>query len=127
MSQKATYADPLGWLDELVAALLENRDIDFRSLIEWLFRHDVLPEQFPDPGYDDPLRYALAASIVERMAEVWQTPPHDKPSSLPEWCNGVPALSTPFLLIPPDLTRFRTNPTFKKRNILALDGFMNFI
>jgi hypothetical protein len=126
MSQKATSQDLIQHLDDLVAALLEARDIDFRNLVEWLYWEDVLPEQFPDPGYQDPIKHALAASIIERMADVWGMPPHWKPSAIPTWCHDVPSLEKPFLLIPPELVTFRLNPTFKKRNIIVLDGFMSF-
>jgi hypothetical protein len=127
MSQKATSQELLQHLDDLVAALLENRDTVFRNHIEWLFHHDVLPEKFPDPEYDDPLRYALAACIIERMVDVWIMPPHHQPSSVPAWCEGVPSLEKPFLLIPEELVTFRLNPTFLKRNILVLAGFMAFV
>ena len=127
MSQKATSQDLLRHLDDLVTAVLEDRDIDFRNRIEWLYWHGVLPETFPDPGYQDPIKHALAACIIERMVEVWITPPHHQPSAVPAWCEGVPALGSSLLLIPPELTTFHLNPTFLKRNIIVLDGFMMFV
>jgi len=111
---------------ELVDDLIEHRDIEFSNTIQMLYYKQFNPQYFPDPKLTDPVRYAIAASIVERMCEVWQQPPKNITSVAPDWCKTVPPSPEPVWLIDKNTTASK-NRIFGNRNIFVYEQFMFFV
>lgn len=99
--------------------------------------------EIPDPQDEDPIRYAVLASLAEALVDSfnWRlelglrrgrqpwveraddgTPAPWIPEELPSWTRNVPALEDE-LVISPD----GTGPLFKKRNIIAFEGDLHTV
>lgn len=93
-----------------------------------LFRSEVSLDNIPAPTSSDPRLRALAACTLERLVEVWATPPHDRiGEQAPSWCAVMLPLPEPLWLIDRTLAEFWLNPIFAKRNIMALTNFLMFV
>lgn len=124
-------------LDQMAAELLayaERTDHDdlshlIRALdgVQDLWRSNVRLEDIPPPTDADPRILALSACVLERLVEVWRTPPHDRyDERAPSWCAEVAALREPLWLIDQDQVQHGLNPIFKKRNVMVLLNFSMF-
>lgn len=83
--------------------------------------------EIPEPNHLGPVGKALAASVVERLAEVYGAPPHNQPQTAPAWCATVPASPAVIWLIAPEWADgVELNPAFARRNIMALANFLAF-
>ncbi len=108
--------------DDCISALVTALDA-----VQELYRADVPLVTIPAPADDDPRLLALKACVMERLAQVWQTPPHDRHGErAPSWCAAVPPLSDQLWLIPPDFADLGLNPIFERRGIVALPNFLMF-
>lgn len=108
--------------DDRISALVTALDN-----IQTLYRMDIPLVTIPAPADDDPRLLALKASVIERLVEVWRTPPHDRcDERAPSWCAAVPPLPQPLWLIDHDLADFGLCLIFQNRNIVALPNFLYF-
>jgi hypothetical protein len=57
-------------LDRMVDHLLAHEEIPFSDLVQQVWRRGWKLEEIADPMDTDPLRYALKACVLERMAEI---------------------------------------------------------
>jgi hypothetical protein len=118
-------------LDRMVDHLLVYDEMPFLDLVQKVWRKQWNLDAAPFPANADPLRLALSACLLERMAEVWSQAPKNTPSTPPAWCQTVPALAEPFSVISPEFMRFWEGetgaPIFAKRNIFAPTEFMYFL
>lgn len=112
-------------LDAIVEHLLADRDTEFRDEIQSLYEDGLNPSDIPDPQYPDPVQYALAASIVERMCVIWANAPKNVLTTIPAWCDYVPALTEALVLAFDQ--ECPMNESFLKRNIHVQENFMFFV
>lgn len=92
-----------------------------------LFRLEVSLVNIPAPTSSDHRVLALAACTLERLVEVWATPPHERTSEqAPSWCAAIPPLGEPLWLGDRELAKIELNLTFATRNIMALPNFLMF-
>jgi len=120
-------------LDELASHLLSGDEIAFSDLILDWHREDFECESVPQPTDSDELRITLKASILERLAEVLNSPPHNShpknsPQKAPQWCKKVGALNQPIKLQSDRLLEDEQYcEVFQKRNLLVVSNFMFFV
>lgn len=118
-------------LDRMVDNLIIHNEIDFLEDVQYLWRTRWLISTAVDTKDRDPLRYALKACILERLAEIWSAPPRNLETSAPVWCKSVPAVKENFSVVS---VEFRAmwdgdleSPIFSKRNVFAPKEFMFFL
>ena len=118
-------------LDKMVDHILNFDEIPFLDLVQHAWRKRWVIAEVADPEDNNPLRYALKACLLERMAEIWSAPPKNMPSMAPAWCHSVPPAPHPFSVISPEFTHFwegeAGSAVFAKRNIFAPNEFMFFL
>lgn len=115
-------------LDKMANLLLCGDEIAFSDLILDWYRSEFECQLIPKPTDTDPRKLALKASIVERLVEVFNMPPHNANQSAPSWTNliigvneGV-KLQSDRLLDDEDYCE-----AFEKRGFLVAKNFMFFI
>lgn len=118
-------------LDRMVDNLIGYDEIAFLDDVQFIWRREWNIADVADPKDADPLRYALKACVLERMAEIWSAPPRNLKTSAPAWCKDVPPVEDKFSVIRAeyrDVWRDDfASPVFAKRNIFAPKEFMFFL
>jgi len=115
-------------LDRMTTHLLVGDEITFSDLVLDWYRKEFECRSVPQPKDSDNLRIAIKASILERLAEVLSTPPHNDIQQPPKWCNKIGALSKPLKLQSNRLLKDEQYcDAFEKRNLLVVSNFMFFI
>jgi len=118
-------------LDQMVDHLLAYEEIPFLDLVQEVWRRGWSLSSVNLPQDRDPLRRALKACIVERMVEIWNSPPKNLRESVPVWCESVPSVEERFSIIRPSEQEFwkdePSSPIFERRNIFAPREFMFFL
>jgi len=79
-------------IDQIVNAALAQESLQLRSLIQQFLRTNPNFRDLPPPITDEPIKFALAAAIVELLAQ--QT--NQKP---PSWTADAPLLTEPIFLL----------------------------
>jgi len=115
-------------LDQMTDDILSGREIDFSErILDW-FRNGYRCINVPRPDDNDSLRLALKASIIERMVEVFNSPPHNDNQLVPEWCDDIGAVKEQVKLQSERLLEDEDYcEVFEKRNLLVVKNFMYFI
>lgn len=127
-SLKATKAAMSALLDNMANLLLERDEIAFSDLVLDWYRSKFEIHLLPRPNEGDPLRLALKASIVERMVEVFNMPPHNANQSLPGWTSSVQGVDPVVKLQSERLLEDEDYcVVFEKRGFLVVKNFMFFI
>ena len=127
-SLKATKEAMARLLDRMADLLLAGDEIAFSDLVLDWYRAGYECQQTPKPVDSDLRKLALKASIVERLVEVLNTPPHNANQSAPPWANSVSGvdelvkLQSDRLLEDEDYCE-----AFAKRGFLVAKNFMFFI
>ncbi|MDR2208339.1 MAG: hypothetical protein LBE22_05130 [Azoarcus sp.] len=125
------HLQPLDILNRICDAAVERDEISTMDAVQLFWRKQWIIEEVPDPQEKDPLRYAIMASFLERMAEVWSDPPKNMPSKPPQWCAKVPPTEEFFSLLPERyrsiLEKYPPAEAFRKRNIFALENYVFFV
>jgi hypothetical protein len=120
-----------GLLDKMVDYLLQYEEIPFLDLVQEIWRRGYDISTAPVPLDGLAIRCALKACILERMAEIWCTPPKNTPTEPPLWCHSVPPLKEHFSVVAPEFASFwvgeEGSNIFAKRNIFAPKEFMFFL
>ena len=115
-------------LDKMTTFLLEKEEIAFSDLILDWHRDGVVCSSVPHPKDKDEVRLAVKASIIERLVEVLNSPPHNGNETLPPWCKSIGSLSQPLKLQSDRLLEGEQYcEAFEKRNLFVVRNFMFFI
>ena len=118
-------------LDSMTDKLLAYDEIAFLDLVQYIWRRGWPLETASRPSDNSALRCALKACIIERMVDIWASPPKNTEALAPAWCSNIPALTERFSVIKPAEQSFwedePSNPIFEKRNIFAPKEFMFFL
>ena len=115
-------------LDDMAETLLSGEEIAFSDLILDWYRDGLECGTVPRPTDSDPVRLAIKASILERLVEVLNCPPHNDNQSTPPWVKRVGALSDPIKLQSDRLLEGEDYcEAFEKRNLYVVRNFMFFI
>ena len=118
-------------LDRMVDRLIGHDEIAFLDDVQLVWRRGWSISDVSDPKEADPLRYALKACILERMAEIWSSPPRNVNTIPPEWCMNVPPIKERFSVVNEDYHSMweadLASSVFSKRNIFAPKEFMFFL
>ncbi len=118
-------------LDRMVDNLIAHNEIDFLEDVQYLWRTGWSISTVIDPCDRIPLRYALKACVLERLAEIWSAPPRNRETSPPGWCESVAAVKVNFSVVSEEYRAMwdgdLESPIFSKRNIFAPKEFMFFL
>ncbi len=118
-------------LDRMVDRLIARDEIAFLDDVQLVWRRGWSISDVSDSKDTDALRYALKACILERMAEIWSSPPRNVKTVAPKWCMNVPPVKERFSVINDDYRSMwdadLASPIFSKRNIFAPKEFMFFL
>jgi hypothetical protein len=118
-------------LDRMVDALVAHEEIQFLDLVQYVWRRGWSLSSAKKPNDNDALRLALKACLLERMVEIWNSPPKNSNEQVPGWCEKVPSSPVHFSVISPENQVFWENeegsPIFQRRNIFAPRDFMFFL
>lgn len=115
-------------LDSMADYLLVGEEIKFTDLVLDWHRKSYECQLVPRPTKDNALKVALKASILERLVEVLNMPPHNKNQTYPAWVNTIKAIEEPVKLQSDRLLEDEDYcEAFKKRGFLVAKNFMYFI
>ena len=115
-------------LDEMTSYLLSGNEIAFSDLILDWHRENLECRSVPRPKDSDHLSLAIKASVLERLAEVLNLPPHNGNQIPAPWSKGIGALDKPLKLQSERLLEGEDYcAAFQKRNLIAVSNFMCFI
>jgi hypothetical protein len=115
-------------VEPLVEAALQRDNLRLRSLAQDLLRSDIRLAQVPRPRTDDQRVLAIAAALLELLAERSGQP-------APAWTSNVGAIPEPMFLLEAAtrMKRLRTlcetsSPMpLKKRQLYAPPDFLKFV
>jgi hypothetical protein len=115
-------------LDVMADHLLARREIEFSDcVLEW-YRNSFKCYLVPMPNDKDETLLAVKASIIDRLVEVLNAPPHSDNQKAPDWCSKIKALNKPIRLQSDRLLEGEYYcPAFAKRNLQVVNNFMYFI
>lgn len=106
-------------LDHLIAAL---------DIVQHMCWENVSLKDIPEPVGMGAMKKAVAASVVERLVEVYSAPPHNLPQHAPAWCAKVSPSPVEVWLVNREWAEGITlNPIFRRRNIMAMENFLMFV
>ena len=118
-------------LDRMADHILSYEEIEFLDLVQYVWRREWPLCEASKPKDEDPLRLAIKASLLERMVEIWNSPPKNSAEKVPKWCASIPGVENEFSVISPEKMQLWENEpgseVFKKRNIFAPEQFMFFL
>lgn len=127
-SLKETKEAMAATLDRMANLLLAGDEIAFSDLILDWHRSEYECQLTPKPADTDSRKLALKASIIERLVEVLNTPPHSGNQSPPSWTNSVNGVDETVKLQSDRLLEDEDYcEAFEKRGFLAAKNFMFFI
>ena len=114
-------------VEQIVEAALAQEALQLRSLIQQFLRNNPRFEALPSFSSEDPVKFALAAAIIELLAEQTNQLP-------PSWTIEAGALSEPIFLLKSaeKMKRLRqlcvekSPPSFKKRGFYAPPNYLTF-
>lgn len=115
-------------LDQMAQHLLEKKEIEFSDCVLDWHRKGFQCGQVPRPKDKNKIHLAIKASIVERLVEVLNAPPHLGSQIIPAWCNQIEAIDFPLKLQSDRLLEGEQYcAAFSKRNLLVARNFMYFV
>lgn len=115
-------------LDKMANLLLARDEIAFSDLVLDWHRAEFECNLIPKPKDTDPRKLAIKASIVERLVEVLNMPPHNANQSTPSWTNSILGVDETFKLQSDRLLEDEDYcKAFEKRGFLVAKNFMFFI
>lgn len=79
-------------VEQIVQAALAQEALQLRSLIQQFLRNNPRFEELPAFNSEDPIKFALAAAIIELLAEQAKQRP-------PRWTNEAETLPEPMFLL----------------------------
>ena len=115
-------------LDKMASSLLSGDEISLSDLVLDWYRTGLECAAVPKPHDSDPMQLAIKASIIERLAEVLNSPPHNGTQTPAAWCKQVKSLEKPLRLQPERLLEGEDFcEAFARRNLFVVRNFMFFI
>lgn len=127
-THQANLVKAVAMLNDMANFLLARDEIAFSDLILDWQRDNIQFNTVPFPKDNDKIRLAVKASILDRLVEVLNSPPHNASQSAPSWCNRIPALDAPLKLQSDRLLEDEQYcSAFEKRNLYAVRNFMFFV
>lgn len=127
-SLKATKEAMASMLDRMADLLLAGDEIAFSDLVLDWHRSEYECQLTPKPADTDSRKLALKASIIERLVEVLNMPPHNANQSAPPWTNTISGVDEVVKLQSERLLEDEDYcDAFEKRGFLAAKNFMFFI
>ncbi len=115
-------------LDKMTSLLLAKDEIAYSDLILDWYREGLECNSVPRPTDKDAIRLAVKASILERLVEVLNSPPHNENHSVPPWCKTIGPLDNAVKLQSERLLEDEQYcAVFEKRNLFVVSNFMFFI
>ncbi len=116
------------FLDQMAKNALSGKEIELCDAVQDFYRTGLSCSVFPEPDDTDEKILAMKAALVERIAQVFTMPPHDRKYEIPDWCKNNWSSPKKIFLISKDILSLDTpNPVFEKRNIHALNNFLYFV
>lgn len=115
-------------LDKMADLLLAGNEIGFSDLVLDWHREEYDCQLTPKPKDMDLKKLALKASIIERLVEVLNMPPHNANQSTPAWTKPVKGVE-PLIKLQSDRLLVEEDycEAFRKRGFLVVKNFMFFI
>ncbi|WP_241566840.1 DNA-binding transcriptional regulator [Hahella sp. KA22] len=127
-AQNASQKRATQVLDKMKDYLLSGDEISFSDLVLDWYREGLECDVVPKPVESDKLSLAIKASILERLVEVLNAPPHNSSQKIPSWCKEIGAVESIVKLQSDRLLEDEQFcPPFEKRNLLVAKNFMFFI
>jgi len=115
-------------LDQMAKNAFLGKEVDLYDAVQDFYRTGLSCAVFPEPKDTDQNILAMKAAIVERIAQVFSMPPHNRRNEIPDWCKNNWACRKKKYLISKDILSLdEPNTIFQKRNILALNNFLYFV
>ena len=114
-------------VEQIVQAALNQEALQLRSLIQQFLRNNPHFEELPVFNSEDPVKFALAAAIIELLAEQTKQVP-------PSWTIEAESLSEPMFLLKSAVKMKRLRqlcieespPPLKKRGFYAPPNYLSF-
>lgn len=132
MDQQTTAQALARLVDHLLSHAADHDDLDHLiaalDIVQWMCWEKVRLKDIPEPVDMGAMKKAVAASVIERLVQVYASPPHNQPQRVPEWCAGVPPSPVEVWLVDREWADGATlNPVFRRRNIMAMENFLMFV
>jgi hypothetical protein len=117
-----------GVLDHMAQYAFSGQEIELCDAVQDFYRTGLSCAVFPEPHDTDQNTLAMKAALIERMAQVFTMPPHNRPYELPDWCHKNWTCPHTISLISQDILSLdEPNAIFHKRNIRTLKNFLYFV
>ncbi len=115
-------------LDQMAKHAFGGKEVDLYDAVQDFYRTGLTCAVFPEPKDKDQNILAMKAAIIERIAQVFSMPPHNRKHELPDWSKKKWACRKTIYLIPKEILSLdEPNTIFQKRNILTLNNFLYFV
>lgn len=116
------------FLDQMARNAFSGKEVDLCDAVQDFYRTGLSCSVFPEPKDTDSKILAMKAAIIERMAQVFTLPPHNRKYEIPDWCKKNWTCPQKIYLISKDILSLdEPNAIFQKRNILTLNNFLYFV
>ncbi|MDM8522968.1 hypothetical protein QUF80_06300 [Desulfococcaceae bacterium HSG8] len=115
-------------LDQMAKNAFSGKEVELCDAVQDFYRTGLSCSVFPEPEDTDHKTLAMKAAIIERVAQVFTMPPHNRRYELPDWCKNNWSCPKTVCLISEDiLSSDEPNAIFQKRNIRTLNNFLYFV
>lgn len=115
-------------LSVMARHLIAGNELQFSGCVLDWYRNGFRCDQVPMPLDKHPTHLAIKASIVERLVEVLNAPPHCDNQTVPAWCSQIGAIEPSLRLQSYRLLEDEQYcEAFSKRNLLVVKNFMYFV
>ena len=116
------------FLDLMAKNAFSGKEVELCDAVQDFYRTGLSCSVFPEPKDTDKKTLAMKAAIIERMAQVFTMPPHNRKYEIPDWCKNDWSSPKKIYLISKDILSLDVpNAIFQKRNIHTLDNFLYFV
>jgi len=65
-----------------------GKEVELCDAVQDFYRMELSCSVFPVPKDADPTILAMKAANIERMAQVFSMPPHNRKYEIPVWCKN---------------------------------------
>ncbi len=123
--KKTDFTD---FLDLMAKNAFSGKETELCDSIQDFYRTGLSCAVFPEPKDADIKTLAMKAAIIERMAQVFTMPPHNRKYEIPGWCKNNWSCPKRIYLISKDILSLdEPNEIIQKRNIHTLNNFLYFV
>ncbi len=115
-------------LDHMAKNAFLGQEVELCDAVQDFYRTGLSCAVFPEPHDRDQKTLAMKAALIERIAQVFTMPPHNRRHEIPEWCHKNWTCPHTISLISQDILALdEPNEIFQKRNIQTLNNFLYFV